>query len=192
MKREELKALFTGVEGDFGAIIDSILDMNGRDINSLKAEREKLTKELTELKAIPNDTETLTKQLDDLQKKYDTDTKALQSQLSERNYSDAVNAAIAEHKIKFSSKAAESYFKSQLNDKRLEIADGKLKGFDEFYKAIAESDASAFVTEDQQQTLNKPHFLTGAGGSSQVVQTAAQAAAARFNAKFAKSGGESK
>lgn len=192
MKREELKALFTGIEGDFGSIIDSILDMNGRDINSLKAEREKLTKELTELKAIPNDTETLTKQLDELQKKYDTDTKALQSQLSERTYSDAVNAAIAEHKIKFSSKAAESYFKSQLNDKRLEITDGKLKGFDEFYKAIAESDASAFVTEDVQQTQTKPHFLTGAGGNSQTVQTAAQAAAARFNAKFAKSGGDNK
>lgn len=190
MKRADIKALFEGMEGDFSSIIDSILEMNGKDINGIKADRDDLQKQLTEIKAIPNNTEELEKKLSELQNKYDTETKALQEQINERTYADAISAAISENNIKFSSKAAESYFKSQLENKRLEIADGKLKGFEDFYKTQLEADKSAFVTEEQPQP--KPHFLGSAGGGNQSAMTAAQAAAARFNAKFAKTGGGTK
>lgn len=191
MKRAELKALFEGKEGDFSSIIDAILDMNGKDINGIKAERDELTKELTDIKAIPNDTEELTKKLTALQEKYDSETKALQAQINERTYADAISAAIAENNIKFSSKAAESYFKSQLENKRLEIEAGKLKGFEDFYKSQLETDKSAFVTEAEPQPT-KPHFLGSAGGDVPPAMTAAQAAAAKFNSKFMKNGGEKK
>ena len=189
MKRAELKALFEGMEGDFSSIIDNILEMNGKDINGIKADRDDLQKQLTEIKAIPNNTEELEKKLGELQNKYDTETKALQAQIQERTYADAISAAISEHNVKFTSKAAENYFKSVLTNKPLEMDNGKLKGFEDFYKAQLESDKSAFVTEEVQP---KPQFLGSVGGGTQPAVSAAQAAAARFNAKFQRSGGANK
>lgn len=185
MKRAEVKALFEGIEGDHSAVIDSILDMNGADINGSKSEIarlnktvESLTQELAALKAVPNNTEELTKQVAELTQANDT----LKAQIADRDYTDAVDKAIAASGIKFSSKAAERDFRSQLRTKGLTVADGAITGFDEFYKEQLEADKSAFITEKAPTV----HFLGSTGEQDKTPDNFAAQAAAKFNAKFNK------
>lgn len=185
MKRAEVKALFEGMDGDFSGIIDKILDMNGADINGLKSDNanlraanEGLTNELTTLKAIPNNSEELTKQVNEL-----TQTnEQLKNQIADRDYNDAVHKAIADNGIRFSSKAAERDFMAQLKSKGLAVSDGSITGFDDFYKAQLEADKAAFVTENPP----KVRFLGSAGNGGENPDNLAVQAAAKFNAKFNK------
>lgn len=183
MKRAEVKALFNGMEGDYSGIIDSILDMNGADINGLKSDNanlraanESLTQELTTLKAVPNNTEALTKQVDELTQA----NNQLKTQMADRDYNDAVNSAIAASGIKFSSKAAERDFRAQLKSKGLDVVDGTITGFDDFYKEQLEADKTAFVTENAP----KVHFLGSTGNQDTEPENFAAQAAAKFNSKF--------
>ena len=196
MKREEIKELLAGMaEKGEESVIDSIMSINGNDINKAKADMNALKdtiaqrdKDIADLKAVPNNSEELQKKLDELSAKYDADTKALTAKIQERDYNDAVSAAIAENKIKFTSKFAESYFKSELKQKGLELKDGKLTGFEDFYKAQLETDATAFVTE-QPETQPK-HFLGSPNAGGNIPDNFAAQMAAKFNQKNGK--GESK
>lgn len=160
MTREFLKNL--GVED---AAIDKILDENMGDIGKEKRKTDaaeakaatantalteangKLSAAQTELEALKKangDIAAVQQQLTDLQAKYDKDTGELRQQLTDRDYSDAVSKAVAEKGLKFSSKAAEKAFTAALMEKRLEVKDGRLSGFDDFLKAQREADPDAF------------------------------------------------
>ncbi len=105
MTREFLKKL--GLED---AAIDQILDENMDDIGKEKAKttaaRAALTDaqgqlttaqtELEGLKKAGGDIAAVRQQLTELQAKYDTDTRALQGQLADRDYGDAISRAGAE------------------------------------------------------------------------------------------------
>lgn len=156
MTREFLKNL--GLED---AAIDSILNENMQDIGKEKAKttaakadladaQGKLSAtqaELESLKKAGGDIGKLQQQLADLQAKYDTDTKALQGQLDDRDYSDAVTGFISEKGLKFSSKSAEKAFISAFKEKKLERKDGAFVGADDFLKAQQEADPAAFSAE---------------------------------------------
>ena len=122
MTREFLKKL--GLED---AAIDQILDENMDDIGKEKAKTTAAKAALTEaqgqltaaqtelegLKTAGGDIAAVRQQLTELQAKYDTDTKALQGQLADRDYGDAISRAIAGRGLKFSSKSAERAFTAE-------------------------------------------------------------------------------
>lgn len=178
MTREFLKNL--GLED---SAIDKILDENMRDIgkekgNTATAQTELATaqdklkvalEELDTLKKSNGDVSAVQQQLSDLQAKYDTDTKTLQDKLAERDYSDAITRAIAGKALKFSSKGAERAVIAELKEKKLELKDGELVGFDDFIKAQRESDPDAFAPDKPA-----PRFLGGGEGGGHGVPSGAK------------------
>ena len=167
MTREFLKNL--GLED---AVIDNILNENMADIGKEKARttaakadiadaQGKLSaavSELETLKKSSGDVAAVQKQLEELQKKYDDDTAALNAQLSDRDYADAIGRAITGKGIKFSSKSAERAFTAALKEQKLELKDGELTGLDDFIKAQREADPAAFASDRPA-----PRIITGAG-----------------------------
>lgn len=158
MKREFLESM--GLEKD---IIDNILDENSKDIGRWKQKAEAAEKQLSdrdkdmeELKKTASDADGIRKQLEDLQNKYNNETKEYQTQLADRDYSDAVGRAIADKGIKFSSRAAEKAFLADLKSNRLEMKDGALVGFDDYHKAQMEADPTAFQADKPAPTFVKP------------------------------------
>ena len=156
MTREFLKKL--GLED---AAIDQILDENMDDIGKEKAKTTAAKAALTEaqgqltaaqtelegLKTAGGDIAAVRQQLTELQAKYDTDTRALQGQLADRDYGDAISRAIAGRGLKFSSKSAERAFTAALREQKLTLKDGELTGLDDFIKAQKEADPEAFAPE---------------------------------------------
>ena len=170
MKRDFLEAL--GLDKD---TVDKVLDENSKDIgrekqklDQVKADlataQEQLAqrdKDIEELKKSSGDVDGIKQQLADLQAKYTTETEQYQKQIAERDYADAVNRAIAEKGVKFSSKAAEKAFISDLNAKRLTIKEGVLEGFEDYLKAQQDSDPTAFQSDKPAPTFVKS---VGPGG----------------------------
>ena len=167
MTREFLKNL--GLED---AVIDNILNENMADIGKEKARttaakadiadaQGKLSaavSELETLKRSSGDVAAVQKQLEELQKKYDDDTAALNAQLSDRDYADAIGKAITGKGLKFSSKSAERAFTAALKEQKLDLKDGELTGLDDFIKAQREADPAAFAPDRPA-----PRIITGAG-----------------------------
>ena len=207
MKREFLKNL--GLEDE---AVDKILDEASKDIGKEKAKREQAEedlktvkqqladrdKDLEELKKTSGDAAEVQKKLDDLQAKYDADTKAFQDQITARDYADAMSSAISGAGLKFSSKAAEKAFRSELMDskafprglkalsrelkeKGLTVKDGALEGFEAFVEDQKKADPEAFAPEKPAaQIVGK----TGAGGDPGALSAGARAAK-KFNAQYA-------
>lgn len=115
------------------------------------------------------------------EKEYST----LQAQLADRDYMDAVTRAISGANggkgIKFSSKAAEKAFLSDLKENRLEMKDGALTGFEGYFKAQADADPSAFQSNDPAPVFTK-HI--GSGGAPATESKGAMYAK-QFNTQYA-------
>jgi len=180
MTRKFLEDL--GVEKE---AVEKILNENKGDIaqvqSDLSAAREQLAqreKDMENLKAAAGDAEKFKSQLDELQKKYDSETEAYQKQLAERDYMDAIRRTIAEKGIKFSSKSAEKAYIADLKEKGLTLKDGVLTGFDEYHKAQVEADPNAFQPDKPVPAFVKP---VGPGGPPPEKPTrAAQLAAQHY------------
>ena len=114
--------------------VDKVLDENSRDIGREKQKADQAKENLA----------------------------AVQQQLADRDYSDAVARTISDKGIKFSSKAAERAYIADLKAKHLELKDGALDGFDDWHKAQTEADPSAFQTGKPGPTFAKP---VGTGGT---------------------------
>lgn len=171
MKREFLEGL--GLEKE---AVDKIMAENGADLEREKAKttaakadladvQEKLgatQAELDGLKKAGGDVAVIQQQLTELQDKYNTETEQYKAQLAERDYSDAINRAIAGKALKFSSKSAEKAFVAALKEKKLELKDGELSGLDDFIKAQREADPEAFAPDKPAPTFARP---AGGGGN---------------------------
>lgn len=116
--------------------------------------------------------ESLQNKLKELQSKYDKETEAYKAQLAQRDYQTAIDKAIADSGVKFSSKSAEKAFRAGIGDSKLEMKDGALDGFDKYLEKAKSDDPSAFVKAgarvDTQGSLEggtretKPTSLLGA------------------------------
>lgn len=154
MKKEELLSIGLTEEQ-----ADKVFAMNGKDIEKhkkaaedAKADKEALEqqvkdrdKDIEDLKKTSGDAAKIQEMLDELQGKYDKETEAYKAQLAQRDYQSAVDKAIADSGVKFSSKSAEKAFRAGINDSKLEVKDGALSGFSEYLEKARSDDPSAFV-----------------------------------------------
>ena len=181
MKKEEL--LNIGLTEEQA---DKVFAMNGKDIEKhkkaaedAKADKDALEqqvadrdRDIAELKKTSGDAAKIQEKLDELQGKYDKETEAYKAQLAQRDYQAAIDKAIADSGVKFSSKSAEKAFRAGIGDSKLEMKDGALDGFDKYLEKAKSEDPSAFVKAgarvDTQGSLEggqhetKPTSLAGA------------------------------
>lgn len=99
------------------------------------------------------------KDLAELQKKYDKETKAYQEQLSKQAYEFAVRDFASGKN--FSSNAAKRDFIQSMIAKNLTLEDGKIIGAEDFVQIYSKDNADAFVTVKKEEP--KPQFTSGSG-----------------------------
>ena len=97
----------------------------------------------------------LTNNFTELQKKYDSETKAYAKQLKDQEYKFAVTEFA--NKQNFSSQAAKRDFISSMLAKKLQVENGVILGATDFMNAYSQENADAFKVEQEQQD-KKPHF----------------------------------
>lgn len=100
------------------------------------------------------------KDLTDLQKKYDKEMKDYQTQLSKQAYEFAVKE-FANSKT-FSSNAAKRDFVQSMIAKNLSLEDGRIIGADDFVQIYSKDNADAFVTPKEKDDP-KPQFANPTG-----------------------------
>ena len=98
------------------------------------------------------DFDTIKKERDEWKRKAEDAEKDYNSKIAEREKADLLREAFAD--IKFSSEAAKRAIMSQVAES-VTVRNGKLIGFNDLLNELKESDASAFVTEQQE---NHPQF----------------------------------
>lgn len=192
MTREQLRTIFEGLDGVTDAMLNSVMALHGQSIKTVRdelaAEKTQLatvSAELEKLKATPDKSAELQTKLDELQKKYDTDTAELQSKIDGRAYDDAIIEAITKAGVEFTSGSAKKNFVSELKAAKLELKDGAITGFDEFLTKQKEADKDAFKVADPEP---KPKFLGDPGSKDGGGDLSfAARAAKRFNDRFAPS-----
>lgn len=152
MKREELKEL-----GLTDEQIGSIMALHGVTVNELNSrvstaeqqatqyqeQLEKNQNELNDFKANAKGNEDLTKQLEDLQSRFDEIKTSSEQQIADLKKSSAIDIALTQAGAK-NIKAA----KALLDSKSLELTDEGLKGLDEQLAALKESDSYLFGSNE--------------------------------------------
>lgn len=169
MKTEELEKI--GLDKDQ---IDSVMKMNGIDVEKLKKDNEDLMKERDNYKSQyetakttlegfeGKDFDAITKERDAWKQKAEEAEKDYKKQMEDRDYADAVEKAAAG--LKFSSKSARKSFVSDLMTDRLKLKDGKLLGFDDYVESYKKEDESAIVTQAEEEQAQFTEQM-GAGSS---------------------------
>ncbi|RXW99400.1 phage scaffolding protein [Enterococcus faecium] len=153
MKREELKEL-----GLTDEQIGSIMALHGVTVNELNSrvstaeqqatqyqeQLEKNQNELNDFKANAKGNEDLTKQLEDLQSKFDEIKTSSEQQIADLKKTSAIDLALTQAGAK-NIKAA----KALLDSESLELTDEGLKGLDDQLAALKESDGYLFGQSEQ-------------------------------------------
>lgn len=101
------------------------------------------------------------KDLSDLQKKYDKETKDYQAQLSKQAYEFAVKD-FANSK-NFTSNAAKRDFIQSMLAKNLSLEDGRIIGAEDFVQMYSKDNEDAFVKPADPNLTPKPQFTKGTG-----------------------------
>lgn len=185
MKKEELLSIGLTEEQ-----ADKVFAMNGKDIEKhkkaaedAKADKDALEqqvadrdKDIAELKKTSGDAAKIQEKLDELQGKYDEETEAYKAQLAQRDYQTAIDKAIADSGVKFSSKSAEKAFRAEI---KLEMKDGALAGFDKYLEQAKSNDPSAFVKAGSR--IDTQGSLEGGTGGDKTPTTLAGALHAKYD-----------
>lgn len=185
MKKEELLSIGLTEEQ-----ADKVFAMNGKDIEKhkkaaedAKADKDALEqqvadrdKDIAELKKTSGDAAKIQEKLDELQGKYDKETEAYKAQLAQRDYQSAVDKAIADSGVKFTSKSAEKAFRAEI---KLEMKDGALAGFDKYLEQAKSNDPSAFVKAGSR--IDTQGSLEGGAGGDKAPATLAGALHAKYD-----------
>lgn len=163
------------------------LSVRDNRINSLEATLNDRTNDLatvkSQLESAGEDKEKLnsaTNQLNELQAKYEADTKKLAQDLLNQRKTYAIKDYA--NSKKFTSKAARRDFENYMQGKEFSLSDnGELIGGDDFVVEYSKNNADAFVTEvkqpEQKEDEPLPKFVGSTPGSS-------NGAKEQFNFKF--------
>lgn len=176
MKREELKGL-----GLTDEQIGSVMALHGVTVNELNSkvstaeqqatqyqeQLEKNQNELNDFKANAKGNEDLTKQLEDLQSRFDEIKTSSEQQIADLKKSSAIDLALTQAGAK-NIKAA----KALLDGESLELTDEGLKGLDDQLAALKESDGYLFGQSEQvpPNTAGKKATFSGNASSAQNVE----------------------
>lgn len=128
-----------------------------RDVWKTKAETAEATLKGFEGK----DFDAIQKERDEWKEKAEKAEKDYKQQIYDRDFNDALDAAM--ESIKFSSDYAKAAVKAEIKDAGLKLVDGKIIGFNDMMESIKSKDASAFVTDAQQQAAQ---FANPQGGGN--------------------------
>lgn len=164
MKKEDLIAL--GIDED---VAKQVMALHGKTVTQLNAqvataesERDTAQQELqanqTELdtlKEAAKGNEELTKQLADLQAKFDESKSNAEQQLSAQQKDFAIKLALKEALA-----LDEDIVLGQLDKDTIKVVDGKLQGFDEQLKGLQESKGFLFQTATEPEPA-KPQIVAG-------------------------------
>ena len=99
----------------------------------------------------------LNQKIEDLQKKYDEDTKALEDKYNAREYDIKLNDYVKD--LKFSSKGSKKAFMEDLKAKGLQFENERLVGFDDFVNSYKENDPNTFMEEKKEE----PEIIVNTG-----------------------------
>lgn len=182
MKKEDLIAL--GIEEE---VAKSIMALHGKTVTQLNAQvatieserdsaKQELAanqEELNTLKESATGNEDLTKQLADLQAKFDESKTNSENQLSEQQKDFAIKLALKEAKA-----LDEDIVLGQLDRDTIKVVDGKLQGFDEQLRGLQEGKAFLFQQPEKSSTP-KPQIVVG--GNPEVTKETADAFTAAAN-----------
>lgn len=137
--------------------LDDTLKTRDADLGNLR----------TQLEAAGTDADKLSKlttDFQDLQTKYDKDTKAYEKQLKDQSYKYAVKEFT--DKLKFTSQAAKRDFVNSMMAKNFTIENDVIVGASDFVTAYTKDNADAFVVDDPTPPAgagnDKPHFVAPA------------------------------
>lgn len=164
MKREELKEL-----GLTDEQLGSVMTLHGKtvtglntQINALEGERDQFKEQLTSnqteldtLKEASKGNEELSKQLEELQAKYDTTKTESETKLAQQQKDFAIRLA-----LKDVNPLDEDIVLGQLNTDTIQVTDNGLKGLKEQVEALQESKAFLFQQPEQTATPT-PQIVTG-------------------------------
>ena len=173
MKRDFLKEL--GIEDE--AIIQKIMDANGKDVEAARStvsakdteieglkqqisqrdtDMQKLREELTAAQADAGKLPGVSQTLADLQTKYTQEKADFEKKLSDQAYEFAVREKVGE--LKFTSKAAKEAFISTAIAKQFKMDGETLQGYADFLESYKKEDPGAFEAEKQPESNPKPRF----------------------------------
>jgi hypothetical protein len=196
MKREFFETFEVGGAKFPKEIIDAIMAENGKDIEALKAalaekeaavvalttERDGLStqikdrdKDIKALREQAGNSEALNKQLTDLQGKYDTDTAALQKQLTDQSFTHATDKFFSG--VEFASELAKKAAISDFKEQGFKFGnDGKCEPGAAWLEALKKSDPAAFKVKESepadpdgnqnQQGGGNPFFVAPTGNQN--------------------------
>ncbi|MGI5948441.1 MAG: phage scaffolding protein [Lachnospiraceae bacterium] len=169
MKTEDLKA-----QGLTDTQITFVMAENGKDITKIQREKDTLTTERDNWKSKAEtaektlkkfegiDPEQIKTELADWKKKAEDAENDYNAKLYERDFADALKTALDE--VQFSSTAAKKSIMADIKEAGLKLKDGKILGLNDLLAQMKESDASAFVDENQQQAQkNQAKFTQPVG-----------------------------
>lgn len=153
MKTEELQK-----QGLTEEQITYVLAENGKDIKRLQKQTEDLTEERDSWKQKSETAEETLKKFEGIdpdkiqtelaewKKKAEDAEKDYKAKIEERDFSDILKAEL--DGIKFSSHAAKKAIEAEIKAAGLKLKDGKILGLNDLITQLKESDANAFVTEN--------------------------------------------
>lgn len=136
--------------------LNSRIDTLNETISSRDTDLAALQKTLTEAGDLDS-LKQASKNLSDLQKKYDKETKQYQEQLAKQAYEFAVKE-FANSK-KFTSNAAKRDFVNSMISKNLTMENNLIIGATDFVEAYSKDNADAFVAEEESADRQKPTFV---------------------------------
>lgn len=179
MTREFLRSL--GLEDEK---IDQIMTQYGQDIEKAKGDadtarqqlaekdseinglKEQITQRDADIKTLKESSEAgegFKAKLEELQSKYDTDTKALNDKLTAQRTEFETAAATEKFfaNVKFSSALAKEAAIAQFKAKALKLDNGVFQGGKEWLEDLRKNAPDAFAQEEQDKPEQKPRFAGG-------------------------------
>ena len=143
-------------------VLENYVAINEHDkkINQVKADRDKWKSQADTygetIKSFngvtPEDYADLQKKLNDAKEDYD-------KRIAERDFNDALNAALS--KIKFSSESAKKSIISEIRSRNLSVENGEIIGLNDVLDNIKKEDNGAFIADEPNEPSKgpkKPHF----------------------------------
>lgn len=157
-------------ESDLSSKAKEIETLSGT-ISTRDTDLETLKKRLEEAGADTTKLADLTNQFNQLQSKYDADSKNYKKQLAEQAYEFAVKEFAGTKQ--FSSQAAKRDFIQSMIAKQLKMDGDTILGADDFVKVYTENNEDAFISDDyfnpddyeDEEASNVPHFIGSTPGA---------------------------